>query len=256
MATSDLDKRMKKYEKLNSRKCMPLLPVFARLDGRSFHNFCKDMARPYDVGFRYVMRETLRFLMNETQARVGYTESDEISLMWYTDNDKSQIFFDGKVDKMISILSSMCSVRFNQLCKDKGFYDADAPKAIYNKAPLFDCRVWQVPDKIEATNVFVWRELDSVRNSIQLAGQYYFSHNELHQKSCNDIQEMLFQQHGINWNDYDPDFKRGIYYRRVKRLINYTQKELEGLPKNHELNPYYSYSSISGSCPSSGPNFG
>lgn len=230
MATSDLDKRMKGYEREYSRKCIPMLPVFARLDGRSFHTFCKNMERPYDDNFREVMRYTLKFLMKETQARAGYTESDEITLMWYTDNDKSQIFFDGKINKMNSILAAMCSVRFNQLCEDRGFYDGCSPE----KAPLFDCRVWQVPNKIEATNVFVWREMDSVRNSIQLAGQHYFSHQELHKKSCNEIQEMLFQERGINWNDYPAEFKRGVYYRRVKRFIQYDAGTLAKLPKNHE----------------------
>lgn len=232
MATSDLDKRMKGYEKEYSRKCIPMLPVFARLDGRSFHAFCKDMEKPFDENFRISMKETLYYLMVETQARVGYTESDEITLMWYTDNNKSQIFFDGKINKMNSILAAMCSVRFNQSCKDVELYDSDYDDL--RKAPLFDCRVWQVPNKIEATNVFVWREMDSVRNSIQLAGQHFFSHNELHKKSCNEIQEMLFQKYDINWNDYPSEFKRGIYYRTVKKMIQYDAGTLAKLPKSHE----------------------
>jgi tRNA(His) 5'-end guanylyltransferase len=54
-----------------------------------------------------------------------------------------------------------------------------------------------------------WRQLDATRNSIQLAGQSYFSHNQLMNKTCSNIQEMLFNEKGINWNDYKIVFKRG-----------------------------------------------
>ena len=42
-----------------------------------------------------------------------------------------------------------------------------------------------------------------------MVGQSQFSHRELQNKSCNDIQEMLFSQKGINWNDFPTHLKRG-----------------------------------------------
>ena len=58
-------------------------------------------------------------------------------------------------------------------------------------------------------NLIYWRQLDAVRNSIQMVGQAYFKHKELQGKSCNDIQEMLHEERGINWNDYPVSCKRG-----------------------------------------------
>ena len=52
------------------------------------------------------------------------------------------------------------------------------------------------------TNYFYWRQLDASRNSIQMVGQANFSHKKLQNKSCNDIQDMLMTQKGINWNDF------------------------------------------------------
>ena len=102
-----------------------------------------------------------------------------------------------------------------------------------DKTPVFDCRVWNVPNRIEAVNAFIWREKDAVRNSIQMLGQQHFSHNQLNRKSCDDIQEMLFQEKGVNWNDLPYFMKRGIYYQSKKISRPFTAKEIERLPANH-----------------------
>jgi len=39
------------------------------------------------------------------------------------------------------------------------------------------------------------------------------------------MQEMMFKQHGVNWNDYDPNFKRG-------RMIIKEQYEKDGATRN------------------------
>ena len=45
-----------------------------------------------------------------------------------------------------------------------------------------------------------------IRRSI---GQAHFSHKQLEGLNSNQIQELLFQEKGINWNDYPTKFKRG-----------------------------------------------
>lgn len=98
---------------------------------------------------------------------------------------------------------------------------------------MFDCRVFQVPTRAEAVNCLIWRELDATRNSIQMAAQANFSHKQLHGKNCNELQEMLFQEKAINWNDYPSFFKRGTYIQRRKVVRAYTSSELDVLPLNH-----------------------
>ena len=80
-------------------------------------------------------------------------------------------------------------------------------KAI-KKGAMFDARCFNIP-KEEVCNLIYWRQLDATRNSIQMVGQANFSHKELQNKSCNMIQEMLFAEKGINWNDYPTYLKRG-----------------------------------------------
>ena len=101
-------------------------------------------------------------------------------------------------------------------------------EAVYSGA-MFDARVFNIP-KEEATNYFYWRQLDASRNSIQMVGQANFSHAQLQYKSCNDIQDMLMTQKGINWNDFPTYQKRGSCVVRNKIVL-----ESDGIKKTFEI---------------------
>ena len=69
--------RMKLYESAEAgRRLMPLLPAVARLDGKGFSGFTRGLARPFDVRLSNLMVETTTFLVEETNAVCGYTQSD------------------------------------------------------------------------------------------------------------------------------------------------------------------------------------
>lgn len=224
--------RMKSYE---NQTCginlIPRIPVIARLDGKGFSKFTKGLKRPYDERLSKLMVETTKYLVKETNANCGYTQSDEITLVWYNDSYESEIYFNGRLFKMISDLASMCSVFFNR----------ELPNYLpekKDKMPRFDCRVFNVPNIEEATNVFLWREQDATKNSISMAAQSVYSHGQLMNKSGNEKQEMLFIK-GINWNDYPSFFKRGTYVQRKRVVSKFTSTELSRLPAKHQakLNP-------------------
>lgn len=73
---------------------------------------------------------------------------------------------------------------------------------------MFDARCFNIP-KEEVTNLIYWRQLDATRNSIQMVGRSKFSHKQLDNKSCSDIQNMLMNEYQINWNDIPTYLKRG-----------------------------------------------
>ncbi len=77
---------------------------------------------------------------------------------------------------------------------------------------------WYALDECANEGVY-WRQLDASRNSIQMVGQANFSHKELQHKSCNNIQDMLMTQKGINWNDLPTYQKRGSCCVRNKIII-------------------------------------
>ena len=219
--------RMKMYEQIEAgRMCLPLLPVLARLDGKCFHNFTKYLERPFDKRFSDLMIDTTKQLVDESNARLGYSQSDEINLVFYSDNIKSEIFFNGKIQKMVSVLSSMATAYFNKKMLD---YLPDNAKHI----ALFDCRIWTVPNLVEAANAILWREMDATKNSISMAAQSVYSSKQLHGKSGSEQQEMLFVK-GINWNDYPSFFKRGTFIQRKTRNMKFTPEEIDKLPLKHE----------------------
>lgn len=49
-----------------------------------------------------------------------------------------------------------------------------------------------------------------------MVGQANFSHKELQNKSCNEIQDMLMVQKGINWNALPTYQKRGNCVVKIK----------------------------------------
>jgi tRNA(His) 5'-end guanylyltransferase len=224
-----IDDRMKLYEKIETSRCLiPTLPIMARMDGRAFHTFTSDMPRPYSEGFMRLMQATTQWLIEETNAVCGYCQSDEITLTWYSPDIESQIFFNGKLHKMVSQLAALTTVYFNDRLSD--FLDIKYKKRL----PTFDARVWNVPTLEEGVNAFVWRELDATRNSLQMAAYAQFSQKQLHKKNTADMHEMLFKEKGINWNDYPDDFKRGAYFQKKIKQIPYSAEEIERLPLKHE----------------------
>lgn len=210
-----LGARMKENYELRAR---PLLPrrtyTVVRLDGKNFHSYTRHLERPFDVQLVVDMAETAQFLCQQVQGvRLAYVQSDEISLI-LTDfaTPHTQAWFDGNQQKIVSISASMATAKFNQLRPDK--------------LAFFDSRAFTIPDPIEVENYLIWRQKDAVRNSISMTAQSKFSPKQLHGKSTNEMQEMLFTEHGLNWNEYDPMLKRGtvVYPATQPATVTYTDK--------------------------------
>ena len=232
----ELGKRMKTfYEEIPKTKLMRRVPVAIRIDGKAFHTFTKGFQKPFDEVLIKSMQDTMKYLCENIQGCVlGYTQSDEITLI-LVDYKKltSSAWFDYEVQKVCSIAASMATIAFNKYFSeninseycvfDDELLDGDFNpnykneylidlytthiKASY-KGAMFDARCFNVP-KEEIANLIYWRQLDATRNSIQMVGQANFSHRELQNKSCNQIQDMLMTQKGINWDDIPSYQKRG-----------------------------------------------
>lgn len=255
MDTSDLANRMKEYEKRNRYYLQRRLPVIIRLDMRAGHTYTRGFQRPFDEVFMKTMQETAKYLCeNVMNCKIAYVQSDEISLL-LIDYEKlnTEPFFEYRVDKLCSITASMATMAFNKLFSDntqdflynccydpktenygdevvKGKeQDYERATQIYMKRlynAMFDARAFNIP-KEEVTNNFYWRQLDASRNSIQMVGHANFSHKELQNKSCNDIQDMLMTQKGINWNDFPTYQKRGSCVVKEEYWVDNKGNEVE-----------------------------
>ena len=81
--------------------------------------------------------------------------------------------------------------------------------------------------KEEVTNLVYWRQVDAARNSVQMAARAQFSHAQCDNKNVAELQEMLFQEKGINWNDYPIRWKRGVAWTK-ETGIDYEMPMLKG----------------------------
>ena len=215
MVTKRLDElgdRMKRYERQETAQTFcPNTWLYVRIDGRGFSKFTKGLKRPYDERLSNLMVKTTEYLVSETNARVGYTQSDETSLLIYNRYGNDSAIFDVKKQKLVSIIAGLTSSYFNRHLPN---YIPE--KMDYGRLPVFDCRIFSVPNDVEAMNAIYWRELECVKNSISMAAHDNFSHKELHKKNSKDMKDMLLNCKGISWDEYPEFFKYGTYVKRVK----------------------------------------
>lgn len=251
MDTSDLAKRMKDYEMRDRYFLQKRIPVAIRVDMRAGHTFTRGFERPFDDIFMKSMQETAKYMCENIQgAKLAYVQSDEITII-LTDYDtlETDCWFNYRTDKLCSISASMATMAFNKFFaknvseKILEYHSSLVPQCVemqqemekyfdtlqaaVDKCAMFDARCFNIP-KEEVTNLIYWRQLDATRNSIQMVGQANFSHAELQGKSCNEIQDMLHELRGINWNDYPAYLKRGTCV--IKKKFSETSTKTIQMP--------------------------
>jgi len=129
----------------------------------------------------------------------GYTQSDEISLLFHPDEQS----FDRKVRKYNSILAGEASATFSLLLGD---------------VACFDCRISQLPNTDLVCDYFRWRNEDAARNALNAHCYWALRKDGSNERqaterllglSSADKNELLFG-YGVNFNDLPNWQKRGI----------------------------------------------
>lgn len=229
---SSLGTRMKEYEAVSKTFLMRRTPVIIRLDGKAFHTFTRGLDKPFDETFVSIMQYTMLNLCENIQNCVlGYTQSDEITLVLIDYKDRETCaWFDDKVQKMVSVSASLATLYFNKYLSEMladlrdemalADYNIMAANAYQrNEAKhskwcnkeykaIFDSRVFNLP-QYEVTNNLIWRQQDAERNSVNSLAQSLYSHKELQGISKKDLQNKMFTEKGVNWNDLPTRLKRG-----------------------------------------------
>lgn len=224
-----LGDRMKQYEAVPKNFLMKKNPVIIRLDGKAFHTFTRGFEKPFDKIIETAMIETMLYLCKNIQGcALGYTQSDEITLaLCDYQNIDTGAWFEYNVQKMVSVSAAMATYAFNIVLDNiaaDSFAEAgnqrnkttDIIMSKRNKGAFFDARAFSLP-RNEVVNCFIWRQQDAARNSIQALAQSLYSHNELQGISCNNLQDKMLTEKGVNWNDLTTYQKRGAC--AVKRIM-------------------------------------
>ena len=212
-----------------------------RLDGKAFNTYTRGCERPFDDGLIHDMDETAKYIAKNVQGcKLGFVQSDEITLV-LTDFDSidCEAWFKGNIQKMVSVSASMASAKFNQL-RIKRSLIAEYENSDYNnlnvlsdfvenhKLAVFDSRVFIIPQLHEVYNNLIWRQQDTIRNSVSSVAQAHFSAKELHKKSRVKQLEML-KSIGIDWEKDFSDKKK--YGRLIIKVENESgRKKWESVP--------------------------
>lgn len=217
-----LGDRMKTYESVTQGFVMRRTPVIIRIDGRAFHTFTKCLKHvdptvavtPFsDLMHQCMMYTTRKLVENIQNCVIGYTQSDEISLVlrdW--DTHETQQWYGGNVQKTVSVSAAIATAAFNYV------FNKDVREATgFADLAQFDSRVYNVPHE-EVTNYLIWRQQDASRNSVQMLGHFHFSQKQMHAKNNSEVQDMLMLEKGVNWNDLPVWMRRGSCVVREKEI--------------------------------------
>lgn len=242
-----LGDRMKEYE-YTTRNYLPRrVPIIIRIDGKAFHTFTKGFIKPYDKLLSEAMADTTKYLVENIQGCVlGYTQSDEISLLLLNSQTlETEAWMKNNLSKMLSISASMATLAFNRSFEAGVRKVSDAweshknhLKSIYtdkldnevitnwnkstNKGALFDSRAFILPNMDEVVNYFIWRQEDASKNSVQMLAQTLYSQKQLQGLHTGEMQNKMFEEKSINWNNIEVRFKRGLacYRKEVPMVSN------------------------------------
>jgi tRNA(His) 5'-end guanylyltransferase len=199
----DLAPRMKLYEEASQLMLPRRLPLIIRVDGRAFSSLTASVAKPWDEEIREAMEGAASWLLADIQgAKFAYCQSDEISIL-ATDYDRldSEPWFGKNLQKIVSIAASRATLGFNNRLAATRIAQAS-----------FDARAFVLPHA-EVCNYFLWRQRDCIRNSILGLAQANFSHKQIHGLNTSQLQEKLWYERGVNWNDCELWQKRGFCLR-------------------------------------------
>ena len=197
-----------------SSKLLRRTPVIIRIDGKAFHTFTRGFEKPFDKFLVRAMQFTTKKLCENIQGCViGYTQSDEITLVLVDyKNLDTCAWFENKVQKMVSVSASMATLYFNQYLHETLNKDMEQDEFQFlcdkRYKAMFDSRVFNVPLH-EVVNNLIWRQQDAERNSIQGLAQSLYPHKEIEGLSCNELQDKMFTEKGVNWNDLPVYLRRG-----------------------------------------------
>lgn len=222
-----LGDRMKGYEAEQCEaRLSPHLPIVARIDGRTFSTFTRGLEKPFCEPLSQAMNEVCATLVDRTHARIGYTQSDEISLVYLAERPESSVCFDGRVQKLTSVLASLAAAQMARAVAARLSLEYGA------RLPHFDCRVMQMPSRTEAANAILWRWKDARKNAISSLAQANFSPKKLHGLHGGEMLELL-RAEGVEFDSYPSAYKSGTFWRRESEMRQLTEAELQRIPDAH-----------------------
>jgi len=218
--SNSLGARMKRHEQTSNIVLDPTMPFMVRLDGRKFSKFTAGLKRPFDMQFANVMTAVASDLLEEFNPRTVYTQSDEISLLFYPGDVPalSQHIFGGRVHKIVSVFAAFATARLVKHLSTQPW--SDYPQHVQDRMlagyVAFDGRAFSLDDT-EMCNCIIWRCChDCIRNTTSNYAHHEFGHSAIVGWSGIKMREEL-KKAGIDWHKDIPDRARfGVFLKKMQ----------------------------------------
>jgi tRNA(His) 5'-end guanylyltransferase len=256
----ELADRMKYYERL-SKNIVQIdrnHPFVIRLDGRAFSKFTAKFKKygeiyykiPYSPEFKRAMILTTHDLIHEFSTSCGYTHSDEITLVFPARKEEGSMHpFDGKVDKLLSLVASFATARFIYYMEkemdrlelvfgeQKQIVDYGATAHLCKPAsisvtPTFDARliVFPIEKTYEIANLLMWRSRgDCNRNFVSMFAEKYIGKDKLNKlktyERVNKLVDVGLLGFSPNDENLDYSMKCGVFLKRLEHVTECNKKD-------------------------------
>lgn len=236
--------------------------IMCMIDGKNFSRLIKNKyQKPFDLRFMELMDKTAIYVCEEIQyACFAYVQSDEITFVFdnHSNGDCHQNFFGNRISKLLSIIPSTATAKFNQEALKQFLETLPSSTAIEeyardNKPKVFDCKIWTADNWNDVYAYLLWRQNDCIRNSKQQAAQAYLSHKQLHGLDTDQQIALLKREKEIDWwnaytdgmrfgrfifrdqvTNYHPEY--GDFIRHVWASHSAFQLNKDGKQRLHDLN--------------------
>lgn len=202
-----------------------------RLDGRSFTKFAKahNFSKPNDLRALRLCNAAAEAVLEafDDHLAFAYGESDEFSFVM----KRQSPLFSRRESKILSTVVSLFS----------SAYVFHWPKFM-NDVPLqappsFDGRIVLYPTTKHLRDYLAWRQADTHVNNlfntafwalVQKGGKSQQEAERILKGTLSkDKHEMLFSDHGINYNNEDPMFRKGSLIMKNPAFIKPTERSLK-----------------------------
>ncbi len=220
MSTPTIHKRsdrMRHYEDQHRHVLPAKAYTVLRVDGRAFHTLTRGMTKPFDPGFIQAMDDAAVALCEEIQGcQFAYIQSDEISLLLTDFASMQEPWFGGVAQKMCSISAAIASHTFRDGMQAMGLV----------RRPVFDSRVFTVPNRAEAINYFLWRQADCHRNAVSMVAEHHFPSKQLLGKPVSERLDMLAAK-DVHMEQHSAGARLGrvVVKENFEGPVTYTRKD-------------------------------
>ncbi|KAI8958885.1 glycoside hydrolase family 55 protein [Daldinia sp. FL1419] len=200
--------RMRRYEAAFDSILPTSSPIILRLNGHGFSSLAAQtgVRRPFDQRIHDAIVATCSDLLSFfLGATIAYTQSDEI-IMVFPKGDRS---FAQPVQKLASLAAGYCTMRFNAhlaVALASGLRNQlqGGVEQLFGTA-YFDASLFTVPSIEDALDYLIWQRSErAVVNSVNAFASTLFSQDQIHNKNCGELVEMMRREKNVIYEEVVP----------------------------------------------------